>query len=362
MKNHIIKNSNMEVGVTEECGFLHPIKFIFRDKVIEPMHIAPWINEELDSSIDPMLKNLRGDFFCAPFSTSDILEDEKRGHGSSANDKWDLIGTNNNSMKFKLAKTISEAELIKEVNIHEEENVVYQKHTFIGGKGKIPIGHHAMLKIQSRGYLSFSEFKFGGTPPTPIEPDEKLGQSILKYPQEFTDLKKLKMNDNSIIDASVYPFSKGHEDLLMVVSKDNLPFGWSALSCPNEGWLWFSIKNINILPSTVIWMSNGGRYYPPFSSRHNNVIGIEEVNSYYHLGHKASIEENDLSKKSFSTYINLRADLANEIPYLFGLVEITPNFGRIKEINEIKNGIEIIDDNGNKIFAKVNLNFIKDIK
>lgn len=362
MKTLLLKNNNVEVGILEECGHLFPVRFFFDGNIVEPMHISPWVKEDLDPTIPPMLKYLRGDFFCAPFGDSDVLKEETRGHGASANDKWDDIENNSSSIKLRLFKKISGAELIKEISINEYESVVYQKHTFIGGKGKIPIGHHAMLKVPDKVYLSFSDYAFGGTPPQPVETDPKLGRSILKYPQQFNDLSQVQLADDNITDASVYPFAEGHEDLYMIISKQDIPFGWSAVSCPSQGWLWYSIKNQNSLPNTVIWLSNGGRYYPPFSSRHKNVIGIEETASYFHLGHKASIESNFLNEQGYKTYIELTKEKELSIPYLFGAVRIPASFGKVMSIKESKDGIEISDNHKNTIQAKVNLNFIRGIK
>lgn len=359
MKSICLKNSSVEVGVLEECGHLFPVRFFFDKNVIEPMHVAPWANEELDDSVPSILKNLRCDFFCAPFGASDFLQDEIRAHGTSANDSWELIKKSDQSVKLELTKKISGASLTKEITIIENETVIYQKHTFVGGSGKIPIGHHAMLKIPTKAFISFSDFIYGGTPPQIVEPNPDLGRSILKYPQKFSDLSTVERFDNEKINISTYPFDQNHEDLFMVISKKQIPFCWSAVSCPDAGWLWYSIKNINILPNTVVWLSNGGRYYPPFSSRHKNVIGVEETCSFYHLGHKASIENNFLNEKGLKTYIELKENNIFEIPYLFGTVEIPSNFGKVKSINEFDNGIQIFDDKKNKIYTKVNLNFIK---
>ena len=111
-----------------------------------------------------------------------------------------------------------------------------------------------------------------------------------------------------------------------------------------------------------MWLSNGGRYYPPFSSRHKNVIGIEETASFFHLGHKASIENNFLNEQGHKTFIELSHNKVIEIPYLFGVVKIPGNFGRVKSITEFKDGIQITDIHHHKVHAKVNLNFIKDTK
>ncbi|NWF90682.1 MAG: hypothetical protein HXY50_14635 [Ignavibacteriaceae bacterium] len=355
----LVQNSSTEVGVLENCGHLFPVRFCFNKKVLEPMNIAPWVHEELDPSTSPMLKNLRGDFFCAPFGASDLMADETRPHGSSANDKWDIINIEEDSIKLKLSKNILGAELIKEIKIAKDETVIYQKHTFTGGRGIIPIGHHAMLRIPTNAYISFSEFEFGGTPPLPIENDITLGRSILKYPQQFSDLTKVRKYDDELINVSKYPFEKNHEDLFMVISKRNADLGWSAVSCPEQGWLWFSIKNIKTLPNTVVWLSNGGRYYKPFSSRHINVIGIEETNSFFHLGHKASTENNFLNEAGYSTYIELDHSSDTVIPYLFGAAQIPKTFGKVKSIEENNNGILFIDEFQNKIHSKINLNHLR---
>ncbi|MCK7528613.1 MAG: hypothetical protein MZV64_69205 [Ignavibacteriales bacterium] len=65
-----------------------------------------------------------------------------------------------------------------------------------------------------------------------------------------------------------------------------------------------------------------------FSSRHKNVIGIEETVSFFHLGHKASIENNFLNERGFKTFIELNENKIIEIPYLFGVVRIPQNLGR----------------------------------
>ena len=330
---------------------------LVNSKIIKPMHIAPWENENLDDSIPPVLKILRGDFFCAPFGDSDIIEDETRPHGASANDFWNVINHTDSSIELSLNKKIVSAELHKKVFLKDDHSVVYQQHEFIGGEGKIPIGHHSMLKADKKLHLSFSNYVWAGTPNEEIEVEPN-GKSLLKYPQKFNSLKEVKLFDNSISDLTIYPTLENHEDLLMLVSDTSLPFSWSAASCPESGWLWFTLKNPKILSSTILWMSNGGRNYLPFSGRHKNVIGIEEVTSYFHLGHKASIEDNEINKLGYKTFIELNPKEKFIVPYIFGLTEIPNNFKVVKNIESVKDGINIIDENNVSIFVKVDLCFL----
>jgi hypothetical protein len=358
MEIHLLENSFVKAGVTAECGHLFPVLFNIRGKYIEPLNVSPWYAEETDPAIPPMLKMLRGDFFCAPFGNNDLNPEETRAHGASANETWKLVKAESNMLSLHLTKKIMGADVIKNIYINEDEPVIYQEHIFSGGIGKLPLGHHLMLKSPEKLYLSFSPFLFGETPPLPVEPDPSSGNSILQYPQHFRKMNEVKLADGRSVDISRYPFDEAHEDIVMLKSDENLPFAWSAAAAPENGWLWFALKDPRALNSTLLWMSNGGRKYSPWLSRHTNVIGIEEVTSFFHLGHKASVEENHLNKNGYKTFGELKKDNPLVIRYIFGLTAIPADFTYVKNITESATGIIIEDVSGIKAEVKVDLNFI----
>ena len=361
MKTWSIENKNVKTGVTEIGGFLDPVTFKFGNVEFSPLNKAPWIDDKnLENSIPPMLKLLRNDFFCAPFGDSDILSEENRAHGSTANDKWRAINITPKKIELQLCANIMEADVRKIISIEDEHSVIYEEHIFKGGGGKIPIGHHLMLKADSPLKLSFSNFILGATPPSPIETAPELGQSFLQYPQKFSSLNNVKLSNGNTMDLSEYPKMEKHEDLLMMISDDSLPFAWSAAVNSKSRWVFFALKSPNILRSTVLWFSNGGRFYPPFSGRHKNVIGIEEVTGFFHLGHKASVNNNFLNQSGFPTSISLTPNKDFHVRYLFGLVPFSKDFGRVKRIEKYSDGINIIDENENKLHTKVDINFIED--
>ena len=74
-----------------------------------------------------------------------------------------------NTIELKLGKKVSGADIVKRIKLKKEHPVVYQEHQLIGGNGEIPIGHHLMLKVPEKVYLSFSNFLFGETPDVPVE-------------------------------------------------------------------------------------------------------------------------------------------------------------------------------------------------
>ena len=59
------------------------------------------------------------------------------------------------------------------------------------------------------------------------------------------------------------------------------------------------LKNPAELPVTMLWISNGGRDYAPWSGRHRGVLGIEDGRTA--LGHAASLGDNWLKREGVAT-------------------------------------------------------------
>ena len=319
------------------------------------MHTAPWYDEALPSGTPPMLRMLRGDFFCAPFGANDILHGEP--HGASANGRWVRRASGPDWVEAVLDQPILGATLTKRVSLRPGEAVVYQRHTFAGGNGRIPVAHHAMLYARHPLKLAFAPRIFAGTPPGVIEVPPA-GHSLLAYPQEIADLTAAATAGDATVDLTAYPGPHGYEDVWMVVANRMPPFAWTAATCAEEGWAWFGLKNQSVLPSTTVWMSNGGRNYAPWNGRHDRVIGLEEVCSYFHLGHAASIGDNPLSARGIPTAVTLVPDAPLSISYAFGLAPVTTTFGRVTDIRAAEGGVLIADDLGGEVFAACDLSFV----
>ncbi len=358
MSQWLLKSDRVEVGVTEQGGQLDPVRFNTASGIIAPMHIAPWHNEEHGDDVPPMLRMLRGDFFCAPFGDADVIADESRPHGSTANDTWRLVSRDNDNLTLELNRPVMGATVRKEISVRHGHGAVYQDHTFTGGTGRLPIGHHAMLRTPETLHLSFSDFVWGGTMPTPLEPDPQRGRSLLAYPQEFEQLARVRLAAGDLVDLTRYPTLHGHEDLLMLVADDTQPFAWSAVTAPEQGWVWFAIKNPRVLRNTVLWLSNGGRYYPPFSRRHTHVIGVEETTSYFHLGHRASTGDNPLARRGHPTAVTLEPDRPLTVRYAFGVSSAPHEFKHVTSIRPADGGVTLTDETGQQVFAPFDLDFI----
>lgn len=356
MKTWTIAADGASLGVTETGAHLDAVTFTLPGgRTVQPMHTSPWAGEELPDDLDPVLRVLRGDFFCAPFGASDVIPTETRGHGLPANGKWRLGTQTASSLELTLDGEVMGASVTGRYEVRPGQAVVYQRHVIAGGSGRIPMAHHAMLKAEPPLRLAFGPYVWAGTPADPPEVPPN-GRSILAYPQEISDPTRARLADGGTIDLTRYPSAEGHEDVWMVATDGRQPFGWTAATSP-AGWVWFALKDPRVLPGTVLWLSNGGRTYAPWSSRHRHVIGIEEVRSYFASGHAASIADNPLSRRGIPTAFDLKPDGRVVINYLFGVAPAPAGFGAVTEIRPDGDGISITDGE-TSIHAPVDLSFL----
>ena len=85
-----IASNQVEAFVTEIGGHIAPVTFDRRDRRITPYSIAPWAEERDAARREPIIRTLRGDFFCMPFGgNATAFAGEKHPvHGETANARW----------------------------------------------------------------------------------------------------------------------------------------------------------------------------------------------------------------------------------------------------------------------------------
>lgn len=333
MSDWTLTSNTAIVGVSRRGGQLGPVRFRAASGWLEPMHQAPWLAEP-GAAGEPMLQNLQGDFFCAPFGESDLLKGETRAHGLTANGEWRELEVSADRVVLTAAAEVSGATVTKEVYLRQGQPVVYQVHRLAGGRGSLPIGHHAMLQAPEGDSLnlSFAPYEWAGTPSGPLEADPARGRSRLRYPQRIGDLAEVLTTGGELVDLTSFPALDDSEELLMLITDRGHEFAWSAAVAVKSRWIWFALRPNHVLRNTVIWLSNGGRYYPPFSRRHRRVIGLEETTSYFHLGHRASVEPNELNQSGYPTAVDLDPDGAVSTRYAFGAVTGPAGFERVQNV------------------------------
>lgn len=338
------------VRLTVDTAVGHVREFeIRRDGAnIQPLHVAPWVDDQKigdDPSLLPNLKFLAGDFFCAPFGKSDV--EVAPSHGWPANSEWetlpDLRFAGGVTGRFALRKQVMGATLIKEITLRDRHPFAYQRHIFSGGLGAVSVANHAMTDFIGEGGLSFSEKAFAELPSTRQEEDPKLGRSLFAKDARFTDLSRLPLLDGSTVDLHRYPVAKRHEDFVMLVEAADSSLGWTAAIRPHAGDIMLSLKSPKDFPVTFLWFSNGGRFYPPWNSRHLGVLGIEEGRAYSVHGHSASIAPNPLSSAGVPTSLTLCPEGEVEVRHVIGGVPLPAGWTSVSLVESAGNVLTLQD-------------------
>lgn len=339
-----ISANGISLAFNREGGMIDSLVITTGGGELRPLHRAPWLDsgETLPDHVSPVEQRLAGDFFCAPFGrTSPDLPI----HGWAANGTWkrtDQTGEASGKVtaSYRLHQTVEGAQLAKHITLCADHPIVYQSHVFEGGSGTIPIAHHAMVHVPGGARLSFSPKATGRTPASAPETDPARGRSILEYPQVFQTLKATRRADGSSVDAGFYPFAESHEDIVVLSEQPGVELGWSAALARRDGFLFFAVKDARRLPQTVLWMSNGGRDYSPWNSRHKAVVGIEEAAVGFHL---AGVEGGTSDP---ITGLSLGAGKTTAIRYAFGAIPVPDHWTEVGDIKVASGSITLTDVGG----------------
>jgi hypothetical protein len=348
--------------ITSNGGHLSQVKFKLGNRVVEPFSTAPWCGEAESKKLIPLLRELRGDFFCAPFGDGPAWRGEAHPpHGETANGKWKKQPLKDGRLEASLKTTVRPGKITKIVEVRPQETNLYQTHLLEDFKGSMCLGHHAMLdfKRNGPGHISTSKIRLAQVLPAPFENPIQGGYSSLKEGAWFRRLDSVAMANGAKADLSYFPAREGFEDLVMIHHKATDDFAWSAVVFPEKKFVWFALKNPMHLASTVLWHSNGGRHYSPWNGRHRGVLGIEDVTAYFHLGLAASLASNPWQEKGVATSIAFKQGKATRIPYIMGVAALPAGFDCVRTIVRSDSGIRLQSASGVTIDHAVDTTFIQ---
>ena len=364
-----LKSSSVEAYVTETGGHLAPVVFDRKRHRFQPYSVAPWCCEKLPDQ-PRIIQVLRGDFFCLPFggNAKPHQGEQHPVHGETANRTWKCVANTTKAgehvLHLRLKTKIRPGTVDKFVGLRDGENVVYCRDVLTGFRGRMNLGHHATLRFPDRegsGLISTSPFVHGQVFVEPTELPAQKGYSLLAPGARFTDLRQVRTITHELADLSRYPARRGFEDIAILVADPKLDVAWTAVSFPQEHCVWFALKDPKVLASTLIWHSNGGRYMPPWSGRHVNVIGLEEITSYFHYGLHESVTPNTLSRKGYRTCVELSPKRPTVINYIMACVPAPAGFDRVKRLDVAANGKAVVlrSENGKRLRVAVDVDFLK---
>jgi hypothetical protein len=138
--------------LTKLGGHLGPVGFRLHHRLVFPFSVAPWAEEKETAREIPLLRSLRGDFFCAPFGANGTpwRGERHQTHGEAANGVWQLKAFERSGERATLHATLGTrvraGRIDKFVTLVDGHTALYQKHV-LTGRGPMSAGHHAMLKF-----------------------------------------------------------------------------------------------------------------------------------------------------------------------------------------------------------------------
>jgi hypothetical protein len=359
-----LRVKHVEAAVTRQAGHLAPVRFRVGRRWVAPLAVAPWAEEKLAADTPPVVRVMRGDFFCLPFGgNGTTYRGEKHPvHGETANGRWKLESLAAAELHASLCTSVRPGRVDKFIRLVSGQPVVYQRHVISGMSGRICCGHHAMLKVPDgvTARVSVSPFRLGRVFPGQLENPARGGYSILQPGARFTTLTRVPRQDGGRADLSVWPAREGYEDLVQLAAVRRSSVAWTALTMPEERYAWFAFKDPQVLPSTVLWMSNGGRHYPPWSGRHRRTIGLEEVLANFHHGLAESAKPNAWTRAGVPTSVRLDPHRPLTINTIMGVAEIPAGFDVVADIRFAANqkSAILVARSGRSVSVAVDLSFL----
>ena len=334
---------------------------------VAPFSVAPWAQEpaiQRDRKAPDIIKVLRGDFFCMPFGGNSTPFGRERHpvHGEAANARWKLESLDKTELHLSLRTKIRKARIDKTIALRAGQRAIYSRHVISQARGPMNLGHHAMLKFPDQpgsGVVSTSRFVFGQVYTKPVELPENRGYSILKPGAEFNSIHRVPMITGEMADLSRYPARRGFEDLVMLVSDPDASFSWTAVTFPGQRYVWFAVKDPRVLANTILWLSNGGRHYAPWNSRHVNVMGLEEVTGHFHDGLAESAAENPISRRGYRTCFELDPARPLVVNYIMAVAAVPAGFDRVEAIEPTEGGVTLRSHSGQSVVAPLELSFLE---
>ena len=365
----LLENSTVRLFLTEVGGQMAPVSFYpGSGKCVEPYYISPW-QDEVITPDTPVLRSLRGDFFCMPFGADNAYRKEQHTpHGEPASSSWGAPSVTIEGERASLTTRMETKErpgsIEKEITLLKDQAVIYVRHTLSGYTGPFPLGHHATLAPPQSGVLRIgtSPIQFGLTSPRSelaVAGGEYYSLSPLS---RFSRLEKVPTiwKTEPYTDCSTFPAREGFVDILQLYNKQPTKAGrpaWLAAAAAGDGYLWYSLKNPALLNSTVFWMENRGRHQSPWNGR-NCCIGVEDVCAYFAEGLRPSARRNPVNEAGIATVHTLKATESLSIPYIEGVLRIPRRFGRPVKSRFEKNAVIFSDDTGREVRGTVVWEFL----
>jgi len=361
-----LSNGETELSVTELGGHMAPVRFFAdTDSLVEPYYISPWQEEGGDVPGPGVLGSLRGDFFCMPFGGDNSLDgDVHPPHGEVSEAAWTFdhvdAAEGGQTLALSLETRIRPGRVMKKIGLKGGQSALYICHEVEGFAGPVTLGHHAIMPGDRTHFVDTRPLITGFCDTAPPPPSSK--EYYWAAPGAFFDSLEAVptiWKDPSAVDASVFPGLEGFVNVLQVFPEkpgDGTPL-WITAAVPSHGYLWYSLKDPDLLPSTVLWQEHHGRHGAPWNGR-NSCMGIEEVRAHLASGLGVSVADNALTGRGLDTSMHLDGRKPLEVRNIQGICRIPEGFDRVADVEFREDSVRFISRSGSDAVAAVNWSYV----
>jgi hypothetical protein len=291
-------------------GMLGPVAFRLPDgREVSPLHVAPWGDDPGRKAFPPILQELRGEWPCIPFGTDapralpegwsasgETFDGADIPHGHSSNAEWVFTSVSAHSIELTCdyPETHPIRRLTRTIAVDPEAPALDISLTVEARRPcRLPIGLHPTLRLPTEGTarLAPPAFRKGRVFPLDVEP----GQGLLVAGATFDWLQAIPRRTGGTLSLGHLPLSENAEELVQLCGVS----GGFRLHHP-DGWHVALDWDTQHFPSLLLWISNRGRAYAPWNSRHV-ALGVEPVNAAFDLGPAISTAPNPISAAGIAT-------------------------------------------------------------
>jgi hypothetical protein len=297
-------------------GMIGPTSFVLPDgRQVAPFHIAPWFDEALPAGLPGILRRLRGEWPCVPFGTDAprtlpagwpqggmSFDGADVPHGHSSNVDWQFLPSGPGAIEMLC--TYPDSHPIKALRrtIRPDPGAAALDFTLTVEARRpcrLPIGLHPTLRLPTSGQAELHPpaFATGRVFPLPVEASSRL------VPDANFDTLDSVPTAAGRLSLRPLPLDSKNEELVQLCGIR----GDFVLRYAAEGFQARLTWNTGHFPSVLLWVSNRGRDYAPWNSRHL-ALGVEPVCSAFDLGPAVSAAANPISDAGVPTAMTFNPD------------------------------------------------------
>jgi len=325
----------VEAEIQSLGGMLGPVTFKLGDRAVAPFAVAPWSDDESPehAALPGLLKRLRGEWPCVPFGAEadrpelpadwqpqgaaepDVVDPGP--HGFSSNRHWQLAERQADGVVLEIAYPDEHAiaRLVRRVRADAQSPALdFTLEIHARRDCRVPIGLHPTygLPQEPRGLvLELGEDARAWTFPAEVEP----GRTAFRPDQRDVSPGALALGAGGTFDVRALPPPGPSEDLVLLTGLG----GRIALAYVQLGYKVVQSWDASHFPSCLLWISNRGRGFYPWSGRHRG-LGVEPIAAPFDLGPAtAQSGEDPLARAGVPTSVTLTAGVPLVTRYRIGV-------------------------------------------